>query len=188
MFGFRKYKLHKFTDEELLSLYLNEKNNLIIGELYSRYGHLVIGVCMKYLKNVNDSEDMLMNIFEQLPKKIERHTILTFKPWLYTLTRNECLMFLRKKGIHTNELSENMTNEDDYEDFHLKEIKIDLLECEIQRLNTFQRNCIELFFIQEKSYQQIATILDVDINKVKSGIQNGKRNLKLKLESNHEFQ
>lgn len=86
-----------YSDEELILLFKQKEDKKIIGEIYIRYGHLVMGTCMKYLKNKQDAEDISMQIFEKMPRILVRHNIQYFKSWLYMVTKNECLMWLRKK-------------------------------------------------------------------------------------------
>ncbi|MNY44876.1 RNA polymerase sigma factor [compost metagenome] len=66
-----------------------------------------------------------------------------------------------------------------------KELKLIKLEKAIQHLKDEQRICIELFYLKDKSYQEISDELNIPLNTVKSSIQNGKRNLKIWMES-HE--
>lgn len=183
----RKYR--RMSDEELLFHYKLQKNNSILGEFYTRYAHLVLGVALKYAKNKSDAEDLCMVVFEKLSERVLKSEIKNFKSWLYVVTKNEVFMFLRKKKIYLND------NESEIEDtknatidaLEIKENKLNVLEQMVQTLKNEQRECIELFYIQQKSYNEIAEILTLDIKKIKSAIQNGKRNLKIKLEQSEEF-
>lgn len=65
-----------------------------------------------------------------------------------------------------------------------KEQQLLHLERAIATLNTEQKKCIELFYLQNKSYKEVCELTGYDLNAVKSYIQNGKRNLKLVLETN----
>lgn len=183
----KRITYHQLADEELVSLYKDKAATEIVGELYKRYGHLVMGTCMKYLKNQADAEDMTMNIFEKLPNKLQHHSIERFKSWLYMVTKNECLMLLRKRGHASAEITKELEAQDELHLVQAKEIQLELLEDAILELKEEQRKCIELFYIESKSYQEITTLLKLDIKKVKSAIQNGKRNLKLILEKRNEF-
>jgi RNA polymerase sigma-70 factor (ECF subfamily) len=190
MFLTKRKRYKKMTDEELVNLYKIETSSLCIGILYERYAHLVLGVCMKYLKNEMEAEDLTMKIFEELPIKLQKHSINYFKSWLYVVTKNECFSFLRKKGKETSiQYTENYDQIEDVEgeNLFLKENKILLLEKAIDQLKSDQKKCIVLFYINEKSYQQICDELGLSLMQVKSSIQNGKRNIKLLLEKQNEF-
>ena len=172
---------------------LNDK--LFVGILYKRYAHLVLGLSIKYLKDQDEAKDAVMHIFEKLMSDLLKHEVQYFKSWLYTFSKNHCLMILRGKqsklkkeidiqihadsfmetesGMHQNKAAE-------------KEVQYTQLEKAIEELNEDQRKCIELFYLKEKSYNEIVAITGYSINEVKSFIQNGKRNLKIKLEKNSE--
>jgi len=188
MFLFKKAYFRTQSDESLLEFLRKGGDSRCLGELYIRYGHLVFGVCLKYLKNRMDAEDLTSEIFERLTQKISAHEITNFKSWLYSVTKNECFMRLRKKSIQTDELQEQWLGEipSEEDDFEQKEIILNLLANEIEGLKEEQQMCIRLFFIEKKSYEQISQELNISLKQVKSAIQNGKRNLKIRLEENYE--
>jgi RNA polymerase sigma factor (sigma-70 family) len=175
-----RYRLitgHNVTDDELVAEYFSNGKLKIIGELYKKYTHLVYGVCLKYLKNEEKSKDAVMEIFESLIEKLRIHKVSNFKSWLYTVTKNHCLMLLRsdssytklKDRIYHKFMSENM-------EFQLQmhplieneqELLIEHMDEALNKLNIEQGNCIKLMYLENKSYREI-----------KSYIQNGKRNLK----------
>lgn len=184
MFKHRKYR--KYSDEELVVKVKEQQDMFCIGILYERYGHLVFGLALKYLKNSNDAEDLTSKVFESLFQKLQNHSVQHFKSWLYMLSKNECLMLLRK-GNKNNEIDIDIIQiEASNENIEL-EVRLDLLEKKIEQLKDDQQQCVRLFYLEEKSYQQISEQLSLPINKVKSAIQNGKRNLKILLEQHHEF-
>ena len=183
----RKNKYKTLSDDELLRTYKEKQSSEVIGEYFQRYGHLVMGTSMKYLKNKFDAEDLAMHLFEKLPGKLLSHNISNFKSWLYMVTKNECLMILRKKGNLTSSLTRELEDTDDVNLKIEKEEQLEMLEDAIEDLKEEQKECIKLFYIESKSYQEITEMLRLDIKKVKSAIQNGKRNLKLNLEGRNEF-
>jgi RNA polymerase sigma-70 factor (ECF subfamily) len=143
---------------------------------------------MKYLKNEVESQDITMQIFEELHSKLLKHEINYFKSWLYMVTKNECFMFLRKsKSQNTTDFSESYDVEQTIEDVQAKEKSLELLEKAIEDLKPEQKRCVKLFYLEEKSYQQISAELNLSLMHVKSAIQNGKRNIKLQLEKQDEF-
>jgi RNA polymerase sigma-70 factor (ECF subfamily) len=187
----KDHTLQQYSDDELLILYRSKGDLEILGELYKRYMVLVYGVCMKYLKNRDDSQDAVMQIFETLFRDIPRFEIRNFKSWLYGVSRNHCLMKLRKdvaaRNRH-NQIASGVFMEstailhpiEETDDVDLQE----RLKVCMEQLKEEQRQCIELFFYQQRCYKEIAAALHYDENKVKSHIQNGKRNLKICIESN----
>lgn len=176
------------TDNELVSRFRETGDNICIGELFTRYKHLVFGVCMKYLADEDESQDVQMQVFEKLLKDLQRHEIEQFKGWLYTVTKNECLMYLRSKKskkAHEQELKKDLTglmeSEHGLHPDGVTDTEHQLREMEDQLggLGDNQRRCLELFYLEQKCYKEVADITGFSLNEVKSFIQNGKRNLKI---------
>jgi RNA polymerase sigma-70 factor (ECF subfamily) len=184
-------------DADLIRQYKQTLDTAFAGELYDRYIHLVYGCCMKYLKNEEDSKDAVMQIFEKLLIELKSHEIANFKSWLHVLAKNHCLMWLRsarvrqEKTIITFEVKEDVENEDMLhplggdESGSLEE-NLQSLEKGIQELPVEQKRCIELFYLQQKCYKEITELTGYELKKVKSYIQNGKRNLKIYLQKDNE--
>ncbi|MCG6189418.1 RNA polymerase sigma factor [Maribellus maritimus] len=187
-----RHKNKEKSEEELLADYLANKDMNVLGELYKRYMHLVYGVCLKYFKEREKSQDAVIQIFEKLIIEIEKHEIRNFKSWLYVVAKNHCLMELRKTKAgkiisiaDENEMAAFMENESELHPIDREADEIDeqaLSDC-IERLKNEQKSCIRLFYYENKSYREICTALKLEEKKVKSFIQNGKRNLKICLES-----
>ena len=160
-----------------------------VGILYKRHGHLVLGLCLKYLKNRGEAEDAVIQIFSKLLSDLKKYKIEYFKSWLYVYSKNFCLMALRKrqsklkKELELRENSHLFMDLSDPEHLKEKERQMVLLEQAILLLNESQKVCISLFYLENKSYAEITAITGFSSNDVKSYIQNGKRNLKLKMEA-----
>lgn len=190
MFSLRRKKYDQLTDEALLDHYKSTSDKAVIGVLYKRYGHLVMGVSLKYLKDVALAEDMTMNLFERLFTSLHQHQINHFKSWLFMVTRNDCLMYLRKLKRNIPLDLENYLSADDdseSEKINAQELNYVLIEKNIHLLKDEQQQCIELFYIKNLSYNAVSEELGISVKQVKSSIQNGKRNLKLLLEKEDEF-
>jgi len=176
------------TDSELLNHYKKDGELSYLGELYTRYQSLVYGVCLKYLKDRDESKDAVMQLFEKLIQTLRTHEVDNFKSWLYVTTRNHCLMQIRsRKGKFTHEFSSEIMENQlllHPEDEPELEGNLTKLEKCIETLINEQKQCIQLFFLQEKCYREIAQFTGFDLNQVKSFIQNGKRNLKICMERN----
>jgi len=181
-----KYK--QTSDQELILRYKESGELAVLGELYNRYMSLVFGVCLKYLKDREESRDAVMQIFERLVTSLREHEIAHFKSWLYATSRNHCLMHLRaRKGKNFEEITDFFM--ETRTDMHLEdgtemESNLSKLENCIELLVAEQKSCIQLFYIQQKCYKEIVALTGFDDNKVKSYIQNGKRNLKICMDQN----
>lgn len=174
------------SDNELISLYKKTNDLSLIGELYTRYTALVYGVCMKYLKDRDEAKDASMQVFEKLIGVLQSHEVENFKSWLFVTARNHCLMQIRSKKSKFREEIDAMDMENQFllhpdEENDLENDLGKLEEC-IKKLVEGQQACVRLFYLDEKCYKEITTITGLDLNQVKSFIQNGKRNLKICME------
>ena len=184
----------QYTDSELVEAYKKTSNTNLVGALIDRYTLLVLGVCMKYLKEEAIAKDVTMQVFENLFSDLKKHTITNFQSWLYIVTKNNCLLYLRKdkKERENQEYYKQhqlLVMEKDV-DLHLdgntKEQLLIKLEACINKLPPEQKAAVDLFFLQNKCYREVAEITGYNLNAVKSYIQNGKRNLKQCITANNE--
>jgi RNA polymerase sigma-70 factor (ECF subfamily) len=179
-----KPKAETSSDEALLAHFQQSGDLQVLGTLYSRYTELIYGVCLKYFKEEEAAADGVMDIFEELVQKAKKHEIDKFRPWLYVLAKNHCLMRLRKAG-------QNLTVSFDpglmysldllhpeQEEQAEREIVLKKLETCIEKLPDQQKDCVRLFYLEDRSYKDIAEGMRLDLNLVRSHIQNGRRNLK----------
>jgi RNA polymerase sigma factor (sigma-70 family) len=170
------------TDSELLELYYDDKNQEWIGILLERYTLLLLGVCMKYLKDENEAKDCVQQIFLKVLTEVSKYKIEFFKSWLYMVAKNHCLMKLREKGSKgVKQLSEQIPATDDLNKDELiqNEQTFQILEESINELSDEQKQCVILFYLRKNSYTQISESTGYSMMQVKSYIQNGKRNLKM---------
>jgi len=175
------------TDAGLLELYHKDGNNEWLGILMQRYTLLLYGVCMKYLKNEEEAKDAVQQIFLKAISELHKYQVTYFKSWLYMVARNYCLMQLRDKGKNAVPVTERMViaepEEIDPVILHRqKDETLEAMEEALQELNEDQKKCVSFFYLQKKSYTEIADITGYTPMQVKSYIQNGKRNLKIILE------
>lgn len=182
---FLKKILSSQSDAELVHQYKTEGDINVLGELYGRYMELVYGVCLKYFKEPEEAKDAVINIFEELVTKLKKYEVSNFKSWLYQLAKNHCLMKIRSRksqpvtiDVEIMHLGEN-NHLDHIAD---KEAQLNGMENCIEQLPSEQKQAIQLFYLKEKCYKEIADLTEKDINKVRSFIQNGRRNLKICME------
>ena len=173
-------------DNDLLQQFYADKNNEWLGILLQRYTLLLLGVCMKYLKNEEEAKDGVQQVFLKVITELHKYKVDYFKSWLYMVAKNHCLMKLRDKGKQSAEINEQLlaTPDDtvDKKDFVAKDIALNQMEMALQQLNAEQQQCVTLFYLHKKSYHEITEQTGYSLLQVKSNIQNGKRNLKIMLE------
>lgn len=178
---FFKPGIQALSDEELISSYRKENDNRFLSELFGRYIRSVFLISMKYLKDEELSKDISMQVFEKLVDDLKRFEVKHFKSWLHVVTKNACYMHHRSnKVLEKVSLPESMENDAllHHEYDHGHELRLEQLEKAITMLDMEQKQCIELFYLQDKTYKEVADITGFSMNEVKSHIQNGKRNLK----------
>lgn len=178
----RNIDASNLSDAELIVQYKRTNDLNVLGNLYQRYMELVYGVCLKYLQDSDDAKDSTILIFEELITKLQKHEVENFKSWLYQVSKNHCFMRLRseKKMTKVKIDPSLMQNE---ENVHLngeldKEESFERLHYCLGTLTEDQRKTVELFYLQQKSYNEIVALTGIEWNKVRSNIQNGRRNLK----------
>lgn len=170
------------ADAELVAAYKRDGDMEVLSNLYQRYMDLVYGVCLKYFENSDDAKDAVINIFEELITKLKKHDVQNFRPWLHQLSKNHCLMILRKKKSQPVQVDESFMQSG--ENMHLADVEdkeqnlVHLEDC-ISKLVAEQKHSIELFYLKGKCYKEIADETGLEIGKIKSFIQNGRRNLRI---------
>lgn len=182
--GKRKHE----PDIELITSYRNSHNSEYVGELFQRYSHLIFGICLKHLKNHEESMDACREIFDKLLIDLKKHNVDNFHTWLYSVVNNHCLLKIRQSS------SINQKNED-FKRFtervmelmeipHLsngfnKDELVARLDIGVNALNPHQSKCVKLFFIEGKTHEEIEDLTGYSETDVKSYLQNGKQNLKV---------
>ena len=181
-------RIQEQDDAELIRSYKQSGSLEVLGQLYNNYMPLVFGVCLNYLKDEEAGKDAVMQIFEELVVKLRVHEVQNFKSWLHVLTRNHCLMAIRKNSKNeTVSLEDAFVENTDFVHLDMddtKERKLSVMEACMEKLPEEQKVTVDLFYLQEKCYKEVADITGYDMLKVKSYIQNGKRNLKICIERN----
>lgn len=179
------------TDQELLEQFYTDHDNEWLGILLQRYTLLLLGVCMKYLKNEEEAKDSVQQIFLKVIQELHKYKVEYFKSWLYMVAKNHCLMKLRdKQGKYKVEIDDRQIaqpeTETDRQALLQNDLTLELMELSLKELHAEQQQCVTLFYLQKKSYQQISAETGYNMLQVKSYIQNGKRNLKILIEKKLE--
>ena len=184
-------KYQHISDQELLKHFYKDHNNEWLGILLQRYTLLLLGVCMKYLKDEDEAKDSAQQIFLKVITELQKYKVEFFKSWIYMVAKNHCLMKLRDKhGKIPAEINERLmaTTEEDNESgelFH-NDRAYELMGTALKELNPEQRQCVTLFYLHKKSYHEISKDTGYNMLQVKSYIQNGKRNLRIMIEKKLE--
>ncbi len=175
------------TDRELLEHFYRDHDNQWLGILLQRYTLLLLGVCMKYLKNEEEAKDSVQQVFLKAITELHKYKVEFFKSWIYMVAKNHCLMKLRSRQgkipVEINEKLMAATEPDtDKQALLHNDVTLDAMTTALKELNNEQQVCVTLFYLQKKSYTDISGETGYTMMQVKSHIQNGKRNLKILIE------
>ena len=175
------------TDKELLAKYYADHDSDWLGILLQRYTLLLLGVCMKYLKNEDEAKDSVQQIFLKVIQELQKYKVEYFKSWLYMVAKNHCLMKLRDRQSKipvelTEKLMAAPEEATDWQALMQNDLTMEMMETSLKELNPEQQQCVTLFYLEKKSYQEITVITGFSMLQVKSYIQNGKRNLRILIE------
>jgi RNA polymerase sigma factor (sigma-70 family) len=129
----------------------------------------------------------VQQIFLKVIQELQKYKVDYFKSWLYMVAKNYCLMKLRdRQGKITMEINDRLSikarEETDRDKLLQNDHTLELMEEALKELNAEQQQCVTLFYLQKKSYQEISDATGYNLLQVKSYIQNGKRNLKILIE------
>lgn len=186
------------ADGDFVEAYQATGDLEVLGELYERHIDMVYAVCYNYLRNETESQDAVMHLFEQLITDLKRHDVQNFRSWLHTVARNYCLMQLRTRRVYVSD--SELTDPDDEQPWPAADWLItdtndaaSDLEQHLTRMHACmktlppaQQTCLDLFYLQQKNYAEVAHLTGYDLKQVKSYLQNGRRNLKLCLDRHHD--
>jgi RNA polymerase sigma-70 factor (ECF subfamily) len=180
-------RYQQLTDQQLLEHFYADHNNEWLGILLQRYTLLLLGLCMKYLKNEEQAKDSVQQIFLKVITELQKYKVEYFKSWVYMVAKNHCLMLLRdRQGKIPAELTDRLKiaaeEEQDKQTFLHNDHAMELMETSLKELNPEQQQCVTLFYLNKKSYQEISDVTGFSMQQVKSYIQNGKRNLRILIE------
>lgn len=175
------------SDQELMEKFQQSHDNEWLGILLQRYTLLLLGVCMKYLKNEEDARDSVQQVFLKVISELHKYKVDYFKSWIYMVAKNHCLMKIRdRQGKMAASLNEEMVIAADDGAQKLEKLEqdrqLELMATCLKELNKEQQQCVTLFYLEKKSYQEITELTGFSLLQVKSHLQNGKRNLKISLE------
>jgi RNA polymerase sigma factor (sigma-70 family) len=146
-------KYNQLTDQQLLEKFYASHDNEWLGILLQRYTFLLLGVCMKYMKNEEEAKDCVQHIFLKVIEELHKYKVEYFKSWLYMVAKNHCLMKLRNKHSKTPAELETQTiaapEETDKQELEQNDHILELMEGSLQELNKEQQQCVTLFYLQK---------------------------------------
>src|SRR5690349_5264371 len=183
----RPERFSEYSDQQLLENFYRDGNTEWLGHLLPRYTLLLLGVCMKYLKNEEEAKDCVQQVFLKAITELAKYKVDYFKAWIYMVAKNHCLMKIRdrqgKRSVEISDAHGHSTIDPQDSNPHIeKDELLNRMSAALEELSAEQKQCVIFFYLEKRSYQEIADTTGFTLMQVKSYIQNGKRNLKLILE------
>ena len=174
----------KQTDVELIHLYLKTRRTDYFSILYSRYSNKVFSKCISMLKDEALAHDATQDIFIKLYLNLAKFSGKSkFSTWVYSITYNYCIDFIRKKKKEKNIFSDEMENApdiiEDVDDNELLEMEIGRLKKVLKEIPSGDRAILLMKYQDEMSIKEIASVLDKSESAIKMKIKRAKHKTQL---------
>jgi RNA polymerase sigma-70 factor (ECF subfamily) len=133
------------------------------------------------VRSIEESKDLTSEVFIKAFENIDRFdTARPFRPWINQIATNLCIDHIRRKHIiHFQHLDlAAVQRSDNKADCLENAARLEKIKISIGKLNRDQKRCFILFYVQNRTYHEISEITGFSANKVRSFIQNGRRNFK----------
>ena len=154
--------------------------------LYERYAPVLFGICRRYVRQHEDAEDVLLEVFYKIFTNIKQYKGKgSFEGWMKRIAVNESLMFLRKKrnfNISVDVYPVDIKVNEHGVDEHLFEKDILLL---LDKLPLGYRTVFNLYVVEGYKHREIAEKLGISINTSKSQLILAKKRMSELLKKNN---
>lgn len=158
----------KINENELKTFFkeLRTKDVYIFNEFYSKYNKVIYGIAFSILKNIQNAEDVVQIVFSKIYElDSEKYPTSNEASWIYTLTKNEAISYIRKNKANVN-LRDLYEVEDS--DYYIEKIMSkDSYNRVISNLNEIDREIISLKILSDLTFEQISQFLGMPTSTVK---------------------
>lgn len=183
--------LQEIDDYEIVLKTLQDPNNF--KYIIQKYEHKLSQYIQRIIYiNKEDTEDILQEVFINIYKNLNSYNPdYKFSSWIYRITHNECINFLRRNKKNLKEITTSVNTEDDEEVYDIldniasdidlekdiiKNHEKDIVHKVLAQLDEKYRAVLVLKFLEEKDYKEISDILKIPIGTVGSLINRAKKN------------
>ncbi len=157
-------------------------DQVAFGKLMTRYRDSIFFMVLKMVHNRDDAEDLTLEAFGKAFNNISNYSAdFAFSTWLFKIATNNSIDFIRKKRLQTTSLDHTTTTDDgettpiavrdhsaNPEESMVKEQRAAKIRAAIEKLSPKYRSLIELRYLDELSYEEIAEKLDLPLGTVKA--------------------
>ncbi len=151
-------------------------------KLMSRYRDSIFFMVLKMVHNRDDADDLTMEAFAKAFNNIANYSAdFAFSTWLFKIATNNTIDYIRKKRLQTTSIDQTVTNEDgestpisvkdhnaNPEEKMVKDQRAAKIRAAIEKLSPKYRTLIELRYLDELAYEEIAVKLDIPLGTVKA--------------------
>ncbi len=175
----KKQAVSRLSDNEIIRLYLETQRSDYFSVLYRRYSNKVYGKCISLLKSESLASDAVQDIFTKIFLNISKFQEKSkFSTWLYSITYNYCIDFLRKQKKEHALFSSEMENppdlEDEVPDHYLLEMQVSQLKEVLEAIPPGDKEVLLMKYREELSIKDIAEIFDKTESAIKMKIKRAK--------------
>lgn len=180
-----KTKKEVFTTPEIVAQWQATGNSLFLNELYKRFNSKVYYKCLSMAKNEDDALDLAQDVWVKVAQYIHKFKgNSSFSTWLYRITENRCIDFLKRQQRHYKMLDtkKNQLSEIDEGQQHIslkeqKELQVACLLESLKHLDADKRLLVELKYFDGLSIDEIGTKMDLSRGAVKMKLMRIRKNL-----------
>jgi RNA polymerase sigma factor (sigma-70 family) len=176
------------SDNEIINRVL-QGDQQVFAELVKRYQPFVFTIAMRYASHREDAEEIAQDVFVKAYRSLaDFRSDSKFSTWLYTITTNTSITFLRKRKLVTHSLGDERIFEQadakapNEENVLIQKSKAAMINRAIRLLNSEDATVITLFYQGERSLEEIGQILGITTNNAKVKLHRARLKLKDKLE------
>lgn len=171
---------------EMLYGFIN-KTTSSQSEFYTKYHKYILNICLEYVKNNQEAEDITHDIFIKLMNnmhKFEFKSEKEFYGWIKMVSKNVVIDSIRKNKNKTCDINSNSLNEivddSDLIDINLDNNNLyDDINSAINKLSPQYKRVFELYYLSKYSHEEISKELGININTSKSNLCKARRNMSI---------
>jgi len=165
------------TDDELIKK-IASGDQKAFEKLFNSYGGKVLGYCMKYVKKEQAeeiSQEVWMRVIRSAASYDPQGKCLN---WLFTIARNLCFNALSKEQKTQDDFSNIADPKESVEETEINKEVMDQVFAKVDTLPLNQKTAVMMFYIEDKSIEEISNFLKMTINGVKTLLFRARNTLK----------
>ncbi len=185
----------KKSDKEILEYILTSGDTTPFSELYDRYANKVYRKCISMVKNKEDAQDLSHDILVKAFLNIASFAgKSSFSTWVYAITYNQCIDFLRQKQksrIIEYENTHEQKIMDDNEEIERKmifEIEVTRLKELIHQLSEEDKAILLMKYQDEMSIEDIKNILSLSSSATKMRLKRARDRLRKSYQEKYDVE